>query len=165
VPPALMRSVRAYLAMTPARALWLSLIVVACSPVRGCVESNFTLAPDSRLPQWYSLSATAKRSDVALELYYWTSGTAVFEPSGNWGAPARKLIGQSCWHPRTRYTKNADGTYTAPGGPEYVIVKIDGTVDVVEHNHVPGVFRMTDDQSIILEARQSIARGECRHEP
>jgi len=46
-----------------------------------------------------------------------------------------------------------------------MIVKVTDVVDVVEHNHVPAVFRMSDDPRILREAGESIARGECRREP
>jgi hypothetical protein len=42
---------------------------------------------------------------------------------------------------------------------------------VVEHDGLKtpdgntALFRMTDDQAILLEAKESIGRGECRHEP
>ena len=128
------------------------------------MESNFTLAQDSRLPQWYSLPVTAKRLDITLELTYWTNGDAEFELKGQ-GVHNSTLWGHSCWHPRTRYVRQADGTFRPPGGPEYVIVEVKGVVDVVEHDKTPGSFRMTDDDRIVREAKESRARGECRSSP
>jgi hypothetical protein len=102
---------------------------------------------------------------LKVKLTYWTSGDAEFELQNRWGLSMRKVMGPSCWHPETRYKRNLDGTFTAPKGPEYVIVTIRGVVDVVEHDHVPAVFRMTDNDTVIREAKESIARGECKHQP
>ena len=52
------------------------LALAACSPLRGCVESQFSLAPDSRLPQWFAAPVVKDRSDVAVKLTYWTNGDA-----------------------------------------------------------------------------------------
>ena len=40
--------------------------VIACSLGMGCVESEFQLTSDSRLPRWFSLPANLKRSDVTV---------------------------------------------------------------------------------------------------
>jgi hypothetical protein len=77
------------------RAVLPILALVACSPLRGCVESQFSLAPDSRLAQWFA-------------------------------APVVKDF-----------------------------------VDVVEHDHVPAVFRMSDDQGFLREAGESIDKASC----
>lgn len=102
---------------------------------------------------------------VTVSLTYWTNGDAEFELKELSGTTILDLTGPSCWHPRTRYTHNADGTQSPPGGPEFVIVKVRNSVDVVEHGHVPAVFRMSDNPGILREARESIARGECRRDP
>jgi hypothetical protein len=147
--------------------LLLTLLLVACSPLRGCVESQFRLAPDSRLPAWFSLPADRKRSDLTVTLTYWTYGdNAEFElidPRS--GATIRDVSGPSCWHPATRYTQKPDGRFEPPGGPEYVIATVRGVTDVVEHDEQNDVFRMAEDEAILREAKESIARGECRHEP
>lgn len=139
--------------------------LAACSPLRGCVESQFSLAPDSRVPQWFAAPLVKDRSKVNVTLTYWTNGDAEFELKNQWGTILRDVTGPSCWHPRTRYKHYPDGTQSPPGGPEFVIVKVRDSVDVVEHDHVPAVFRMSDDPEIVREASESIARGECRHEP
>jgi hypothetical protein len=141
------------------------LALAACSPLRGCVESQFSLAPDSRLPQWFAVPVVKDRSDVTVKLTYWTNGDAEFDLKNRWGITIRDVTGPSCWHPRTRYRHHADGTQSPPGGPEFVIVKVGGSVDVIEHKQLTPVFRMSDDPEILREARESIARGECRHEP
>jgi len=144
----------------------LALILAACSPIRGCVESNFELAPDSRLPAWFRLGSNVSRADVTVDLFYWTSGDAEFDLKDLRSSKTiGHVIGRSCWHPATRYTRKSDGTLMAPEGPLYKIATIGGVVDVMEHTRLNNVFRMASDPSIIDEARQSISRGICRREP
>ena len=141
------------------------LALAACSPLRGCAESYFELATDSRLPVWFAAPVATDRSKVTVKLTYWTNGDAEFELKNEWFT-LRDVMGRSCWHPRTRYTQHADGTQSPPGGPEFVIVKVGDAVDVVEHKQqLTPVFSMSDDPGILREARESIARGECRHNP
>jgi hypothetical protein len=150
--------------MRRCKSLLLILLLAGCSPIRGCVESNFTLEPNSRPPIWFA-EARGKDREVSVELTYWTNGDAVFELKGRFGNTIRKMSADSCWHPETRYTQNPDRSFTPPDGPEYVIVKAEGIVDVVEHQGLPGLFRMTDNASIIQRANESVARGECRGSP
>jgi len=133
--------------------------------VRGCVESNFSIEPDSRLPLWFSLPPGFSRADVTVDLQYWTNGDAEMEMANTVGIPIKHVIGPSCWHPQTRYTANSDGTYSPPAGPEYVIVSIRGVIDVVEHDRRPARFRMANDPDILSAAKESMGRGECRHVP
>jgi hypothetical protein len=44
------------------------LLFSGCSPIRGCEESSFDLAPDSRIPKWFSLPAGVQRSDVKVTM-------------------------------------------------------------------------------------------------
>jgi hypothetical protein len=145
--------------------VYMILIVAACSPVRGCVESNFSIEPDSRLPLWFPLPLGVGRADVTVELRYWTNGDAEMEMANARGKPIKHVIGSSCWHPQTHYTANSDGTYTPPTGPEYVIVRVKGVIDVVEHDKRPGAFRMANDPDILQAAMDSMGRGECNHRP
>ena len=85
-----------------------------------------------------------KRSDVTVELTYWTYGSnAVFVLRSLHGETIQEVSGVSCWHPATRYMPEADGTYARPEGPDYMIAKIHGIVDVMEHDKTPGIFRMS----------------------
>ena len=52
-------------------ALGLVVLLAACHPVRGCAESQFDLAPESRLPKWFAVPAGLQRGDVTVELSYY----------------------------------------------------------------------------------------------
>jgi hypothetical protein len=62
---------------TAARSLRLKLLLVvvltvgACSPTRGCIESDFVLSPDSRMPAWFRVPPTARREDYEVTVDYW----------------------------------------------------------------------------------------------
>lgn len=144
-------------------ALLLTCLVAACHPTRGCSESQFHLAADSRLPSWLDLPAGIGRSGIDVELWYWTpiadvDDVTVYVKDRN-GRSLTNLTGRSCWHPATHWP---DGGPVAPD-PHYVILVVGGIVDVAEHWH--GDWRMTDNADILAAAKESIGRKECRHSP
>ena len=140
-------------------------ILVACSPTRGCVESQFDLAPDSRLPKWFSALEPSSRSNYTLSLQFWTNGDAVFTLADKRGLTLQRVTAPSCWHPATRWTPNGDGSFTPAPYPHYVIVVANEVVDVVEARAMQPTFWMSENETIIREAEDSIRRGECRHSP
>jgi hypothetical protein len=91
---------------TPRRlrlALLLTFLVAACSPTRGCSESQFKLAADSRLPAWINLPTGMERQGVDVELWYWTpiadvDDVTVYVKDRN-GRSVANLTARSCWHP------------------------------------------------------------------
>jgi hypothetical protein len=81
------------------------------------------------------------------------------------GRTLQTVTGVSCWHPATRRTLNGDGTFTPAPLPHYVIVTVNASMEVVVHAHRDNVFSISDDPSVVGQARESIARGECRKTP
>jgi hypothetical protein len=151
---------------TPRRlrlALLLTSLVAACSPTRGCSESQFKLAADSRLPAWINLPTGMERQGVDVELWYWTpiadvDDVTVYVKDRN-GRSVANLTARSCWHPATHWP---DGGPVAPD-PHYVILTVGNVVDVAEHSR--GNWKMSDNADILAAAKASIARRECRHSP
>jgi hypothetical protein len=47
------------------------LLCAACNPTRGCAESDFDLAAESRLPKWFTLAAGQNRSDATVNMTYY----------------------------------------------------------------------------------------------
>lgn len=144
------------------------LVLSACTP-RGLIESNFELAPESRLPTWVEVPEDTDREDVELSLTYYTPFSqsfddAVFKLSIK-GKNGKILTGKSWWHPRTK--KELDVFYATEPRPEYphpsyVVVEIGGQIDVIEHreyaeqNRDPlrALFWLTDNAMILQEARE-----------
>jgi hypothetical protein len=144
-------------------ALFLICLMAACSPTRGCSESQFKLEADSRLPFWLKLPAGLGRRDVDVELWYWAplfdvDNVTVYVTDRN-GRKIVNLTGRSCWHPATHWPM---GGPVAPE-PHYVILIVGSVVDVAEHSR--GDWKMTDNADILATAKDSVARRECRHEP
>lgn len=151
-------------------------LVAACSPVRGCVESDFELAPESRLPNWVQLAAGVRREDVSLDLYYYAPPFRAVDDTvfvlRVKGQPNRTSSGRQWWHPRTK--RQLDAFYATEPRPEfphpsYVVVEVNGQIDVIEHrgyreqNRDPSraLFWMTGDPTILREALESRAQADA----
>ena len=139
-------------------------LITGCSP-RGCVVSNFELASESRLPRWVNLPGGASRADVKMMLYYY-SCTDVDNTEFGMSLPKGKthnLKGKHWYHPRTLRALDifyATNPRPAWPDPSYVVIKVNGVVDVIEHRRgeqnlrdpTKAVFWMTDNQEILKEA-------------
>jgi hypothetical protein len=80
------------------------------------------------------------------------------------GGSLERATGQTCWHPAMHAKTNAQGGLNPDSYPHYVIVVVRGITEVFEHIHGP-VFRVTDDEKLVVQAQESVAKGECRKEP
>jgi hypothetical protein len=141
-----------------------------CNPLRGCVESEFVLSPASRLPRWFTESTNANRNEFEVELYYYAPpapdliNNTVISMRDRSGRTIETVTGNSCWHPATTWTPNGDGSFTPAAYPHYVIVTVRGAMEVVEHPGMTNQFLVSDDPAVVQQARDSLARGECRRE-
>lgn len=133
---------------------------MSCSPIRGCVESQFTLEPDSRLPKWFPGSERFKRADLTVELTYYVPpfpvDDAVIELVHKSLGTLTKITGEVCWHPVMEAKKNKYGGFDSDSYPHYVYIRANGIVEVIEHVQGP-TFRIKDDPGLLkaaLEAKQ-----------
>ncbi len=137
------------------------LLLVSCSPIRGCMESSFTLTPESRLPKWFPLPTGYTRDAVTVKSYYYSSpfpvDNAVFELTDQNDKLLMKATGKTCWHPETKKKRNKYGGLDPDSYPHYVYVRVNGTLEVIEHIKGP-TFRIIDDQKLFKEALES---NEC----
>jgi len=135
-----------------------ALLLAACSPIRGCVESEFTLAPDSRLPKWASIPATYSRGDVTVKLTYYVPPFPVDNAVIEFEDRNRKTLagttGEMCWHPIMEKEKNQHGGFDPESYPHYVYIRANGVVEVVEHIQGP-IFRITDDPALTKTAKDA----------
>jgi hypothetical protein len=145
-----------------------TVVIVSCNPMRGCPESKFILAPESRLPKWFSVPAWKSRSDLNVTLTYYIGGArgddAVMELSDRSGHSLGSFSGQMCWHPAMHEKTNAEGGLDPDSFPHYVFVTVKGITEVLEHIRGP-VFYVVDDQALKAQAIQSVSKVECRKEP
>jgi hypothetical protein len=135
-----------------------AMLLVSCSPIRGCVESEFRLAPESRLPKWFSLPVGSSRGDVTVKLTYYSSPMpvdgAVLEFVGQDGQKLSQVTGQMCWHPVMNKKRNKSGGFDSDSYPHYVYVRAKGGLEVIEHTRGP-TFRIVDDPALVKEATES----------
>lgn len=147
------------------------ILFAGCNPLRGCVEAEFVLSPASRVPRWFRQTSSASRNEFEVELYYYVPpapdliNNTVILMRDRSGRTIETVTGNSCWHPATRWTPNGDGSFTPAPYPHYIIVTVRGAMEVIEHPGMTNRFLVTDDPSVLQQARDSLARGECRREP
>jgi hypothetical protein len=132
------------------------LLVVACSPLRGCVESQFELAPGSRLPRWFSVPSPG--SNVNVKLTFYTPGDPLIELFVD-GKEVSAVSGPYCWHPVMDAKRNERGGFKV-GGPDYMYIRAKGIIEVLEFPGGP-VFRVSDDPALMSAA---LAAKRCAKE-
>ena len=100
--------------------------VLACSLCTSCVESDFRLASDSRLPRWFSLPTNLKRSDVTVRITYYTPGGPRIQLIGPRGGVIASVTGTERWSPETE--RRGFSKY-----PTYSFIKVGDIEEVIEH--------------------------------
>ena len=138
--------------------LALGLLLAACSPLHGCVESMFSLADDSRLPSWFTLPVGYSRQDVTVKLTLYccgpSSNDAVFELVDKHGKELSGVSGVSCWHPVMEQKRSKNGGFDPDSWPEYTYVRAKGQTEVLEFPRGP-IFRISDDPMLVQGAREA----------
>jgi len=112
--------------------------------------------------------AGINRGEVALELYYYSAAVDDTVFVATVAGKQREVSGRRWRHPRT--AKQLDMYYAteprpAYPHPTYVVIEVEGFVDVIEHrehseqNREPtrALFWMADDPEILKEAREFAA--------
>jgi hypothetical protein len=125
-----------------------ALLAAACSPTRGCIESSFTLSPESRLPKWFA-STGVPRAEATVTMDYWggpIGSTATFILRDGRGRRVARIVGQ------LQGTEPLSLTPRGPTGPipypMYEVITVDGVIDVIEHRRMEDVFYVTDDPEV-----------------
>jgi hypothetical protein len=138
------------LSIVSAHAIVLSFLLLAsCSPMRGCAESEFALAPESRLPRWFAAESNLARSEVVLKMTYYTSplgSTARFVLTNRDGRRLSEVEGRI--RDGQPLTLGQDSGAGALPYPNYAVVTIDGITEVIEHRRMESVFYITDDAAL-----------------
>ncbi len=96
--------------------------LLGCNPFYGFIESEFSLAADSRLPKWIAMPSEYSREDTSIFITFYSSNKVRFTVRGQ--APESKLliekIGVFRWHPTTK--QKGFTVY-----PIHFIISVDGT--------------------------------------
>ena len=110
-------------------------------------ESQFRLAPESRLPNWFNLPKKYKREDLDVEIYYYTPlfGKTNFIAYLIGPPPERKKLekkyGVEKWHPGSEKKYYAKDDHY----PNFNIVTVGGVTELIEHRHMAPIFHVSDD--------------------
>ena len=124
-----------------------ALLVTACSPYRGFIESEFTLADESPLPVWLEpLPDGYSRDDVKVIIQYYSppwnvDDTVVMVKTGF--RTLEKKTGDGEYHPE--YLKWAKEDWANRRYPAYYTVTIDGTTEIIEHKKMEPIFYVSDE--------------------
>jgi hypothetical protein len=122
---------------------------VACSPTRGCIESDFDLAIGSRIPRWFAVPTTAKRSDLSVSMDYWIgpvgrTATVTLRVAG--GRTLDSVVATVAGsEPHTLTPHSATGRIPYPS---YDILTAKGITEVVEHRRMEPIFYIVDDPEV-----------------
>jgi hypothetical protein len=128
--------------------LFIAILASLCLLQVGCghfLESSFELAPESRLPKWFSLPGGLSRVDVTVMLDFYSApnsvtftlrdvkkGRILSEVNASWSP--LKLE-----HPRPGFPA---------GYPEYSLITINGITEIIEHRRMEPIFYITDDPAV-----------------
>jgi len=121
--------------------IFLSCLILS---ITGCVESDFLLAEDSRLPKFINLPEGYARADVTVSLFLFTVGKARMVVRGP--SPERKILlnikVKADWHQVTLAEEKRRGSLFF--SPHYYFSSYEGIEDIIEFSCSGPVFRMAD---------------------
>jgi len=126
----------------------LLITLTACSN-RGCVESKFHLAEDSRLPVWFQVPDGISRKDMDVTLTYYTSGPADIDLVDIRDGKSKRLIrvkGEHWNHPE--YWKWAKQDWPKRSHPHFVVFKVNGLTEIIEHRRMEPLFYISDEAAV-----------------
>jgi len=133
-------------------------LCVACSPMRGCVESQFTLAPESQAPKWMTPPVGSTRSSLTVELTYYSPlfpvDDTVLKLKDLKGKTFSEVTGRNCWHPVMQGKRNQYGGFDPDSYPHFVYLRIGSVTEVLEFKRGP-TFWVVDDPVLEKQASES----------
>ena len=131
--------------------LFLSLLFV-CQFLIGCSESNFDLAPESRIPKWFKLPQGKSRTDIKVTMDYFImpwGRKAVFKMWDTNGKKIAEVKGKQKGNEPIKLKYQKSGFPI--GYPIYEIITADRITEIIEHRRMETIFYITDDSSVWTE--------------
>jgi len=130
-------------------------LVLVCLSLLGCgffPESTFELAPESRLPKWFSLPPELTRAEVTVTMSYYikpSGRTATFTLSGSKKVKTAEVSGTKKGLQPIKLKTPPSGYPT--GYPSYEIITVKGVTEVIEHRRMEPIFYVTDNPAVLAE--------------
>jgi hypothetical protein len=130
--------------------LLVAILAAGCHPTRGCAESQFSLAPESRLPRWFKVPEGTPRAGVDVMLSYYiplvgSERTAVVTLRTGQGYKEEVIATLDGMEPKT-LVPWVDGELLP--SPSYEVLRANGVTEIVEHRQRGQAFYITDDPDI-----------------
>ena len=126
------------------------LILLVAGLVSGCVESEFHLAKDSRLPIWFEIPDGMQREDLDVVLTYYSTGTAdltLMDVRNGKSKSLKKIKGKSAHHPE--YWTWAQKDWPKRSHPSYVVITVNGVKEIIEHRKMEPIFYISNESAVI----------------
>ena len=128
------------------------LLLGGCHPVRGFLESEFELSPDSRLPVWFESQDSAhSRENTMVVLRYYTSpfdvDDSVLILNNKYGLSTATMTGTISRHPSTVQARESCRKLSSVH-PSYVIFTAQGKSEIIEHRKMEPIFYVTDEKHV-----------------
>ena len=118
--------------------------IFACA-ITGCIESNFRIASESRLPRGLTIPPGLIRADVSATVDFYTLGQAKFTLRDKGGRKIGMVTGHIKGNP-LHLRKPPQGY--EPRYPVYTLIVIDGVTEIMEHRRPDDILYVTDDPGI-----------------
>lgn len=130
-----------------------------CNPKYGCIESDFQLAPESRLPQWFA-SSSVVRKGLWMEIVFYSSPGHDNVKMTLYGPGNKKLmekIGTQRTHPISEPKKMRDSKGNVVydiAYPRYIIISVDNFEEVFEQRARNDILYVSDDPKLTRDLKQ-----------
>ena len=125
--------------------LLIAAICVSSCAMSGCVESNFRIASESRLPRGLAIPPGLTRADVSATVDYYTLGQAKFILRDKNGRKIGMVAGYLKGKP-LHLRETPPGR--EPRFPSYELIVIDGVTEIMEQRRPEDILYVTDDPGI-----------------
>ena len=135
------------------------MVLGACHPIRGFIESEFTLAPESPLPVWYhDLPDGYTREDLMIRIRYYAplfdADDAVFWVESSRLNTLFKATGRIERHPQ--FYEWAQKDWKARHYPSFIKITINGQTEIIEHKKMEPIFYISNEESLmkVMKSKQ-----------
>ena len=129
--------------------IYILLIALTACSSRGCVESEFHLAKDSKLPVWFQIPDGMNRQDLDVSLTYYTTGPAditLLDIREGKSKPIIKIKGEYKHHPE--YWTWAQKDWPKRSQPGYVVITVNSLSEIIEHKKMEPLFYISNEEAV-----------------
>jgi hypothetical protein len=127
------------------------LFLSSCNPVRGFLESEFILSPESPLPAWYPvLPEGISRKDITIRIKCYSPlfpvNNTVFIVEHGWWRTLYTASGNMEYH--KKYWAWAQKNWPARAYPSYSTISVNGQSEIIEHKKEGNVLFISNEKAV-----------------